>query len=148
MVGKGTFFRGREPFQLGQRDPVHDHLVQTTAHQVRLAAEQPDEALILDGSRQWLAVKLIELAHLGWAEIVQPNPRADVEWRLIEVCDKKMRFRRVADHHGEPMPRAFRIQSARVMPRTEKPEQLATKWAGKEPVDLVERPNKWAAHTA
>src|SRR5262249_53660385 len=58
-----------------------------------------------------------------------------------QVGDEQMRFGRVCDGEGQPLPRSFRIQRPFVMPGTEQPEDLAPEITGEETIYFIQSPD-------
>src|SRR5262245_16992995 len=121
---------------------MRDHLLQSTTRQVWMAANQMivtrHFGLILKRG----AVTPIEIGDLRAGEIFEREPCADVERRLVHICDKQVRLRRIGDRHRQPLPWPRRIERTLVVPRAEKPKDFTPEAAGEEPVYFIQPPDQ------
>src|SRR5262245_6940575 len=128
-------------FKRGEFDFARRHFVKPTTNQVGMSADQTVVTRHLRMVAERRAVAAVEFGDLLEAEVFGREPRADVEWRLIQVGNEQMRLGGVGDGERQPPPRPFRIERSLVMPGSEQSEDLAPEFTGEETVYFIQAPD-------
>src|SRR5206468_9791437 len=88
------------------------------------------------------AVAAVQILDLLQGEIVERQPRAYVERRLVDIRDEEVRFRGISNHQRETAPGTVGIGDALVVPGAQQAEYLGAEVAGGEYVYLVQPPHQ------
>src|SRR5262249_21355899 len=87
-------------------------------------------------------VSLIKFGDLIKREVFERELGPDVERRLIQIGNEKMRLRRISHRQRHSPPGARRLQRSEVMPRPKQAEQFAGVIVSEQPVYLIESPDQ------
>src|SRR6266516_1072229 len=104
MVAEDALVAIRLGLDGSDADAARRHLVKTAAHQVGMATHQMVEARQLAAVSQWRAVAPVEVLHLLRRKVFEPDLRAYVEGRLVDIRDEEVRFGGIGDRQSESGP--------------------------------------------
>ena len=92
--------------------------------------------------RQNSAIAPVQLFDLREREIVQRQPRPDIEGRQVDVGDEQAHFRGAGEGKREARPGAGRVEGAFVVPGAKEAEYFLAERAGKQAVYFIQAPDE------